>query len=168
MYSIKSHAYTHSGSHDETHLCFFYFASKSDFSDCLSCSVLTLYSRFHHLHNQCFFILMAYPQHFLAASRSNVSLPQPPIRSISETLSSSTPPTKISPDQPVSQTDQELTYTFTCTVCRTEHDPPPHTFGLESRIVCTDCWRWIHSLSVCWRCGEVVYRKTDTVSFGWC
>jgi hypothetical protein len=59
-------------------------------------------------------------------------------------------------------------YTYNCTVCWKEHEPPCYPIGPESRIVCLDCWRWIHSVSICWKCNEVVYRKEDAISFGWC
>ena len=59
-------------------------------------------------------------------------------------------------------------YTYKCTLCWKEDQPPCYTIGPESRIVCLDCWRWIHSVSICWKCNEVVYRKEDAVSFGWC
>lgn len=59
-------------------------------------------------------------------------------------------------------------YTYKCTLCWKEHEPPCYTIGSEPRIVCLDCWRWIHSVSICWKCNEVVYRKEDAISFGWC
>jgi hypothetical protein len=59
-------------------------------------------------------------------------------------------------------------YTYNCMVCWKEHEPPCYTIGPESRIVCLDCWRWIYSVSICWKCNEVVYRKEDAISFGWC
>ena len=59
-------------------------------------------------------------------------------------------------------------YTYKCTLCWKEYEPPCYTVGPDSRIVCLDCWRWIHSVSICWKCNEVVYRKEDAISFGWC
>jgi hypothetical protein len=59
-------------------------------------------------------------------------------------------------------------YTYKCTLCWKEKEPPCYTIGTESRIVCMDCWRWVHSVSICWKCNEVVYRKEDAISFGWC
>ena len=37
----------------------------------------------------------------------------------------------------------------------------PHGF-------CHTCWVWIHNLSICWTCGEIVSRHEERVSFGWC
>lgn len=59
-------------------------------------------------------------------------------------------------------------YTYKCTLCWKENKPPCYTIGPESRIVCLDCWRWVHSVSVCWKCNEVIFRKEDAISFGWC
>lgn len=59
-------------------------------------------------------------------------------------------------------------YTYRCTLCWNEKEPPSYKVGAESRIVCLDCWRWIHSVSICWKCNEVVYRKEDAIGFGWC
>ena len=59
-------------------------------------------------------------------------------------------------------------YYYTCTICWREFDRPCYTVGAESRIVCLDCWKWIFAISICWTCGEVVCRKSDAVSFGWC
>ena len=59
-------------------------------------------------------------------------------------------------------------YTYTCTLCWREFDKPCYTVGSEARIVCIDCWKWMFSMSVCWVCGEIVFRKTDAISFGWC
>lgn len=57
---------------------------------------------------------------------------------------------------------------YSCTLCGKENVKPAIAFGIEGRIVCKACWKWIYNVSICWRCGEVVYRKTDSVSFGWC
>ncbi len=59
-------------------------------------------------------------------------------------------------------------YYYTCTICWREFDNPCYTVGAESRIVCLDCWKWMFAVSVCWSCGEIVYRKSDAISFGWC
>lgn len=68
--------------------------------------------------------------------------------------------------QPISR--HPPTYTYKCTLCWKEKELPCYTIGPQARIVCLDCWRWIHSVSVCWKCNEVVYRKEDAISFGWC
>ena len=57
---------------------------------------------------------------------------------------------------------------YTCTLCWKTFEKPCHTVGSDSRIVCVDCWKWLYDLSVCWACGEVVFRKDDAVGFGWC
>jgi DNA-directed RNA polymerase subunit RPC12/RpoP len=44
---------------------------------------------------------------------------------------------------------------YICTLCWRTFEKPCHTVGSDSRIVC-------------WACGEVVFRKEDAVSFGWC
>lgn len=59
-------------------------------------------------------------------------------------------------------------YTYKCTLCWKENKPPCYTVGPTSRVVCLECWRWIYSVSICWKCNEVVFRKEDAVSFGWC
>ena len=38
----------------------------------------------------------------------------------------------------------------------------------SASIFCEDCWKRIHDLSICWACGEVVYRPEEKVGFGWC
>ena len=60
------------------------------------------------------------------------------------------------------------TYFYTCSVCWRDFDKPCYTVGAESRIVCLDCWKWMFAVSICWNCGEVVFRKSDAISFGWC
>ena len=59
-------------------------------------------------------------------------------------------------------------YTYKCTLCWKDNKPPCYTVGPASRLICLECWRWIHSVSICWKCNEVVFRKEDAVSFGWC
>lgn len=71
------------------------------------------------------------------------------------------------PSQIVSR-PHPLALTYNCTLCWRTFPPPCFTVGVGSRIVCVDCWRWIYDVSVCWRCGEIVHRKTDSVRFGWC
>ena len=119
-----------------------------------------------HLHFELHhFRFMAYSQYTGAPGRTlsspdlSVSFP-----TISGALTSSPAPLAQRKDGPKAKP----THTFLCTVCWTENTSPPHAFGLDGRIVCTDCWNWIYSISVCWCCGEVVFRKTDAVNFGWC
>jgi hypothetical protein len=59
-------------------------------------------------------------------------------------------------------------HSYTCTLCWKRFSHPCYILGPGSRIVCRDCWKWTHDISVCWRCGEIVFRLTDAVSFGWC
>lgn len=119
----------------------------------------------HHFHS------MAYSQYTFAPGRS-LSSPDVSVssfHSISSTLAALPPLLPPSQSQRRHEpTRQKLPHTFICTVCWTEQESPPYAFGLEGRIVCANCWRWIHNISICWRCGEVVFRKTDAVSFGWC
>lgn len=57
---------------------------------------------------------------------------------------------------------------FRCNGCRRRFLLPGFIVGQKSRVVCRECWRWTWSVSICWSCGEVVFRKTDAVGFGWC
>lgn len=38
----------------------------------------------------------------------------------------------------------------------------------RERHFCRRCWIRIYDLSLCWTCGEVVYRGEERVGFGWC
>ncbi len=57
---------------------------------------------------------------------------------------------------------------FRCTGCGKAFASPCFTVGRRLRAVCRECWRWMWSVSICWSCGEVVFRKTDAIGFGWC
>lgn len=104
------------------------------------------------------YCFMAYPQHVFSPSLRPYSQIPPSLTSPNQTASPlSTPIKEPEPESP-----------FVCTVCWTQHEFPPYVFGHETRIVCLDCWRWIYAVSVCWHCGEVVFRRTDAVRFGWC
>ncbi|EXJ92469.1 hypothetical protein A1O3_01020 [Capronia epimyces CBS 606.96] len=96
---------------------------------------------------------MAYSQNIFAASRSTPSLSVPPSQPASDAV--------LHPPHRPLKKPTEAPYTFLCTIYWTEHEPPPQTLGLESRIVCADCWKWLHSISICWYCGELVFRQTD-------
>jgi hypothetical protein len=61
-----------------------------------------------------------------------------------------------------------LRNTFSCAGCGKSCSLPCFNVGKRSRAVCRECWRWMWSLKICWACGEVVFRKTDAVGFGWC
>ena len=71
-----------------------------------------------------------------------------------------------------STVSQELrpasTYQYTCSLCWQTFEPPCYSIGHESRTACLWCWKWLFDVSICWSCGDIVYRKTDAVSFGWC
>lgn len=57
---------------------------------------------------------------------------------------------------------------FTCTFCFSVSADQPHVLGRSARLTCTDCYLTIINLSICWVCGELIFRGTDCVSFGWC
>lgn len=57
---------------------------------------------------------------------------------------------------------------FRCTGCGKTFTSPCFTVGRRLRAVCRECWKWMWNVSICWSCGEVVYRKTDAIGFGWC
>lgn len=57
---------------------------------------------------------------------------------------------------------------FRCTGCGKTFLLPGFKVGKRPRVVCRECWRWMWNISICWSCGEVVFRKTDAVGFGWC
>jgi hypothetical protein len=59
-------------------------------------------------------------------------------------------------------------YSFRCTVCWKTSPSPCFTVGKRLQVVCRQCWKWMWSVSICWSCGEVVFRKTDAIGFGWC
>ncbi|EXJ85603.1 hypothetical protein A1O1_05969 [Capronia coronata CBS 617.96] len=75
---------------------------------------------------------MAYPQNVFGASRSASSLRPPLIRPASDSFLF----LPKNPAKPAKQPQQppRPSYTFLCTIYWTEHEPPPHTFGLQSRI----------------------------------
>ncbi|KIW78239.1 hypothetical protein Z517_08073 [Fonsecaea pedrosoi CBS 271.37] len=104
---------------------------------------------------------MAYPQNTFAPSRSlsNPDISLSSFRSISGALASASPPPLPAPPKPPApRKDLEPTssefHPFLCTICWTEQKSLPHTFGLDGRIVCADCWRWTYHMSICWRCGD--------------
>lgn len=90
----------------------------------------------------CISLFMAYPQHTLAGPG-----PRQPLSTFTTNStghSQNLPLTSLehaskSPKDRVPANEPNPPYTFICTVCWREHDPPHHTFGLESRIVCVDC-----------------------------
>ena len=55
-------------------------------------------------------------------------------------------------------------FTFPSTLSKSSF-PIPESDG---RIFCRACWVWIYDLSICWTCGEIVYRREERVGFGWC
>jgi hypothetical protein len=57
---------------------------------------------------------------------------------------------------------------FTCTLCYGISAEQPHILGRSARLACAKCYMTIINLSICWVCGELIYRGTDCVSFGWC
>lgn len=57
---------------------------------------------------------------------------------------------------------------YNCTICWRSFAPPCFTIGQSARVVCIECWRYVFSIGVCWACGEIVFRRTDSISFGWC
>lgn len=59
-------------------------------------------------------------------------------------------------------------FTYNCTICWRSFAPPCFTIGRSARVVCVECWRYVFSIGVCWTCGEIVFRRTDAISFGWC
>ena len=57
---------------------------------------------------------------------------------------------------------------FTCTFCFRLSEGPPRVLGRSARLTCADCHTTILNLSICWVCGEMIFRGADCVSFGWC
>ncbi|OIW33001.1 hypothetical protein CONLIGDRAFT_160864 [Coniochaeta ligniaria NRRL 30616] len=57
---------------------------------------------------------------------------------------------------------------FTCTFCWHIASTPPHVVGSSGRLACEFCYSALLDLSICWVCGEVVFRGEDCVSLGWC
>jgi hypothetical protein len=68
--------------------------------------------------------------------------------------------------RPVTATKPSFNYN--CTICWRSFAPPCFTIGRSARVVCVECWRYVFSIGVCWTCGEIVFRRTDAISFGWC
>lgn len=87
-------------------------------------------------------LFMAFPQHPFPSSGPQPSLPtstsKPIVRVENPPSDIATHPPE-SPKDLVPATEPNAVYKFRCTACWRERDPPPHTFGLESRIVCVDC-----------------------------
>lgn len=57
---------------------------------------------------------------------------------------------------------------FTCTFCWHLSSARPRVIGRTARLVCEPCYAALIDLSVCWVCGEVVFRGDECVSLGWC
>ncbi|KND88012.1 hypothetical protein TOPH_07389, partial [Tolypocladium ophioglossoides CBS 100239] len=57
---------------------------------------------------------------------------------------------------------------FTCTFCYNISAGPPHVLGRCARLACTACYAMLLDLSICWVCGEMIFRGDECVSFGWC
>lgn len=57
---------------------------------------------------------------------------------------------------------------FTCTFCWHNCSTKPHVLGRSARLVCRPCHDAILNLSICWQCGEMVFRGDDCVSLAWC
>lgn len=89
------------------------------------------------------------------------------VRDHSRTYSVSSP--SLIPTPLVSRRQSKSTRSdFRCTGCGRIFPSPCFSVGRRLRPVCRECWRWMWNVSICWSCGEVVYRKTDAVGFGWC
>ena len=46
--------------------------------------------------------------------------------------------------------------------------PSPRVASSTQLVFCRPCWVWIHNLSICWMCGDMVSRLEGRVAFGWC
>lgn len=57
---------------------------------------------------------------------------------------------------------------FTCTFCYHLSAGPPHVLGRSARLACAPCHAALLDLSICWVCGELVFRGDECVSLGWC
>ncbi|KFA55791.1 hypothetical protein S40293_01911 [Stachybotrys chartarum IBT 40293] len=55
---------------------------------------------------------------------------------------------------------------FTCTFCYRFSPGPPQVLGRSARLACAPCYAALIDLSICWVCGEIVYRREECVSFG--
>ena len=60
--------------------------------------------------------------------------------------------------------------TYCCSLCRSTimQPTPPSLAPSTGKVTCSDCIKRVYDLAVCWACGEMVYRKSDAVSFGVC
>lgn len=58
--------------------------------------------------------------------------------------------------------------TFTCTFCYRTCSYPAQALGRSARLCCSCCYAAILDLSICWVCGEIIFRGDECVSFGWC
>ena len=38
----------------------------------------------------------------------------------------------------------------------------------SSMAFCLDCWTHVYNLSICWKCGEMVFRSEERIGLGWC
>lgn len=72
-----------------------------------------------------------------------------------------------SPHPLLALTPPSLT-TFTCTFCYRTSPYPAQALGRSARLCCPPCYAAILDLSICWVCGEIIFRGDECVSFGWC
>lgn len=57
---------------------------------------------------------------------------------------------------------------FSCTFCRSVSAGPPRVLGRSARLTCEACYSALLDLSICWVCGELIFRGSECVSFDWC
>ncbi|KAF7544538.1 hypothetical protein G7Z17_g9871 [Cylindrodendrum hubeiense] len=46
--------------------------------------------------------------------------------------------------------------------------PKKRVIGRSARLACSPCYAALLDLSICWVCGELIFRGDECVSFGWC
>ncbi|KAK3368234.1 hypothetical protein B0H63DRAFT_564974 [Podospora didyma] len=65
-------------------------------------------------------------------------------------------------------TQQTRHHVFTCTFCWRLSAGQPRVLGRSARLACGPCYKALLDLAICWVCGEMVVRRDECVSLGWC
>ena len=81
---------------------------------------------------------------------------------------SASPSPSPSPIHPLLAQPQLSLSTFTCTFCYRTCSYPAQALGSSARLCCSSCYACVLDLSICWVCGEIIFRGDECVSFGWC
>ncbi|KAH6606825.1 hypothetical protein Trco_005978 [Trichoderma cornu-damae] len=70
--------------------------------------------------------------------------------------------------QPLRNNPSDAANIFTCMFCYCTFAGTPCVLGHTCRLACHSCSASILDLSICWICGEIVFREEECVSLGWC